>query len=44
MNVTNLMSVSRFGKQAVDELAGQSARLLNGVPPELGHFNKQLAF
>ncbi|MER1737077.1 aspartate-semialdehyde dehydrogenase [Proteus mirabilis] len=44
LNVTNLMSVSRFGKQAVDELAGQSARLLNGVPPELGRFNKQLAF
>ncbi|WP_193016192.1 aspartate-semialdehyde dehydrogenase [Proteus sp. FME41] len=44
INVTNLMSVSRFGKQAVDELAGQSARLLNGVPPELGRFNKQLAF
>ncbi|UPK79852.1 aspartate-semialdehyde dehydrogenase [Proteus vulgaris] len=44
LSVTNLMSVSRFGKQAVDELAGQSARLLNGVPPELGRFNKQLAF
>ncbi|MGC2869302.1 aspartate-semialdehyde dehydrogenase [Proteus vulgaris] len=44
ISVTNLMSVSRFGKQAVDELAGQSARLLNGIPPELGRFNKQLAF
>ncbi|MEQ4987078.1 aspartate-semialdehyde dehydrogenase [Proteus sp. fly-1089] len=44
LSVTNLMSVSRLGKQAVDELAGQSARLLNGVPPELGRFNKQLAF
>ncbi|MBS6209712.1 aspartate-semialdehyde dehydrogenase [Proteus cibi] len=44
LSVTNLMSVSRFGKQAVDELAGQSARLLNGIPPELGRFNKQLAF
>ncbi|HCH50208.1 MAG TPA: aspartate-semialdehyde dehydrogenase [Proteus sp.] len=44
LNVTNLMSVSRFGKQAVDELAGQSARLLNGIPAELSHFSKQLAF
>lgn len=44
LSLTNLMSVSRLGKQAVDELAGQSARLLNGVPPELGRFNKQLAF
>lgn len=44
LSVTNLMSVSRYGKQAVDELAGQSARLLNGIPPELGRFNKQLAF
>ncbi|VTP84560.1 putative semialdehyde dehydrogenase [Proteus vulgaris] len=44
LSVTNLMSVSRLGKQAVDELAGQSARLLNGIPPELGRFNKQLAF
>lgn len=44
LNVTNLMSVSRYGKQAIDELAGQSARLLNGIPPELGRFNKQLAF
>ncbi|WP_216825986.1 hypothetical protein, partial [Pseudomonas aeruginosa] len=26
LNVTNLMSVSRFGKQAVDELAGQISR------------------
>lgn len=44
LNVTNLMSVSRFGKQAVDELAGQSARLLNGIPPESSRFTKQLAF
>lgn len=44
LTVTNLMSVSRFGKPAIDELAGQSARLLNGIPPELGRFNKQLAF
>ncbi|NRN30411.1 aspartate-semialdehyde dehydrogenase [Photorhabdus heterorhabditis] len=42
--LTNLFSVSIHGKAAVDELAGQSARLLNGIPPEPGRFSKQLAF
>lgn len=44
LHLTNLFSVSVHGKAAVDELAGQSARLLNGIPPEPGHFSKQLAF
>ncbi len=44
ITLTNMLSVSAHGKAAVDELAGQSARLLNGVPPEEGRFSKQLAF
>ncbi|WJY16417.1 aspartate-semialdehyde dehydrogenase [Pectobacteriaceae bacterium CE90] len=44
LHVTNLLSVSAHGKAAVDDLAGQSARLLNGIPPEPGIFPKQLAF
>ncbi|MCC8464924.1 aspartate-semialdehyde dehydrogenase [Photorhabdus bodei] len=44
LHLTNLFSVSVHGKAAVDELAGQSARLLNGIPPEPGRFSKQLAF
>ncbi|MCI4233337.1 aspartate-semialdehyde dehydrogenase [Dickeya dianthicola] len=44
LHVTNLLSVSAHGKATVDDLAGQSARLLNGIPPEPGLFPKQLAF
>lgn len=44
LHVTSLLSVSALGKAAVDDLAGQSARLLNGIPPEAGLFPKQLAF
>ena len=44
LHVTTLMSVSARGKVAVDDLAGQSARLLNGIPAEAGVFAKQLAF
>jgi aspartate-semialdehyde dehydrogenase len=44
LHVTTLMSVSSRGKAAVDDLAGQSARLLNGIPAEEGVFAKQLAF
>lgn len=44
LHVTSLLSVSALGKAAVDDLAGQSARLLNGIPPEPGVFAKQLAF
>jgi aspartate-semialdehyde dehydrogenase len=43
--VTSLMSVSARGKKAVDALAGQSAKLLNGIPvEEEDFFGRQLAF
>jgi len=42
--VTNLISVSSYGKVAVDALAGESARLLNGIPADEHHFGRQLAF
>lgn len=42
--VTSLLSASAYGKKAVDDLAGQSARLLNGLPVENSFFQKQLAF
>ncbi|UBX49079.1 aspartate-semialdehyde dehydrogenase [Providencia alcalifaciens] len=44
ITLTNMLSMSAYGKAAVDELAGQSARLLNGIPAEEGRFTKQLAF
>ena len=44
LQVTNLLSVSAQGKAAVDSLAGESARLLNGVPAEEHYFGRQLAF
>lgn len=44
LQVTELFSVSSQGKAAVDALAGESARLLNGIPPESYYFGQQLAF
>ncbi|WP_130830887.1 aspartate-semialdehyde dehydrogenase [[Erwinia] mediterraneensis] len=44
LQVTNLISVSSHGKSAVDALAGESARLLNGVPAEDHFYGRQLAF
>lgn len=44
LHVITLMSVSAYGKLAVNNLASQSACLLNGVPAEPGIFSKQLAF
>ncbi|NIF20851.1 aspartate-semialdehyde dehydrogenase [Candidatus Pantoea multigeneris] len=44
IQVTNLLSVSSHGKAAVDALAGESARLLNGVPADDHYFGRQLAF
>ncbi|ALV91598.1 MULTISPECIES: aspartate-semialdehyde dehydrogenase [Pantoea] len=44
LQVTNLMSVSSHGKAAVDGLAGESARLLNGIPADEHYFGRQLAF
>ncbi|MFW0765209.1 aspartate-semialdehyde dehydrogenase [Trabulsiella odontotermitis] len=43
--VTSLMSASAHGKKAVDALAGQSAKLLNGIPiDDDDFFGRQLAF
>ncbi|EFW11428.1 putative predicted semialdehyde dehydrogenase [Serratia symbiotica str. Tucson] len=44
LHVMTLMLASAHGKVAVDDLAAQSARLLNGIPAEPGVFAKQLAF
>lgn len=44
LQVTNLLAASSHGKVAVDSLAGESARLLNGLPAEDGYFGRQLAF
>ena len=45
IQVTSLLSVSADGKASVDALAGQSARLLNGIPvDEDDYFGRQLAF
>ncbi|ADP13149.1 MULTISPECIES: aspartate-semialdehyde dehydrogenase [Erwinia] len=44
LQVTNLLAASSHGKAAVDSLAGESARLLNGLPVEQGYFGRQLAF
>ncbi|EAT9807348.1 aspartate-semialdehyde dehydrogenase [Salmonella enterica] len=43
--VTSMLSASAQGKKAVDALAGQSAKLLNGIPiDEDDFFGRQLAF
>ncbi|EMV1702881.1 aspartate-semialdehyde dehydrogenase [Salmonella enterica] len=43
--VTSMLSASAQGKKAVDTLAGQSAKLLNGIPiDEDDFFGRQLAF
>ncbi|EAO3106267.1 aspartate-semialdehyde dehydrogenase [Salmonella enterica subsp. diarizonae] len=43
--VTSMLSASAQGKKAVDALAGQSAKLLNGMPiDEDDFFGRQLAF
>ncbi len=45
LQVTSLLAASAQGKVAVDALAGQSARLLNGMPlDDDDHFGRQLAF
>lgn len=44
INVAAYQSVSSAGKQGVEELAGQTARLLNGQTPETKVFEKQVAF
>lgn len=44
INVATYQAVSGAGKEAVEELAGQSARLLNGLPIECTVAPKQIAF
>lgn len=44
INVTTYQSVSGAGKKGIDELAGQTAKLLNGMPAENEAFSQQIAF
>src|SRR5690606_21595261 len=44
IDVATYQSVSGTGKEAIDELAGQTAKLLNGLPPEIKVYPKQIAF
>ena len=44
VNVATYQAVSGTGKAAIEELAGQTARLLNGKAPEPAVYPKQIAF
>lgn len=44
VDITSLKSADYYGKAGVDELAGQTARLLNGLPVEPEVFTGQIAF
>ncbi len=44
INVCTYQSVSGAGKSGIDELAGQTAKLLNGIPAESEVFSQQIAF
>ena len=44
INVATYQAVSGTGKEGIEELAGQSARLLNGQPAEQSVYPKQIAF
>ena len=44
INVATYQAVSGTGKAAIEELAGQTARLLNGQPTELKVYPRQIAF
>ncbi|MGB2078249.1 MAG: aspartate-semialdehyde dehydrogenase [Vibrio sp.] len=44
INVSTYQSVSGAGKSGIDELAGQTAKLLNGLPAETSAFSQQIAF
>ncbi|MGF1695918.1 aspartate-semialdehyde dehydrogenase [Vibrio kyushuensis] len=44
VNVSTYQSVSGAGKAGIDELAGQTAKLLNGQPADTEAFSKQIAF
>ena len=44
INVATYQAVSGTGKAAIEELAGQTARLLNGQPVETNVYPQQIAF
>ncbi|MFM2479585.1 Asd/ArgC dimerization domain-containing protein [Celerinatantimonas sp. MCCC 1A17872] len=44
VHVNALMAVSENGQDGVDELASQTARLLNGLPVEPSIYSRQIAF
>ena len=44
INVATYQAVSGTGKEAIDELAQQTASLLNGRPPEASVYPQQIAF
>ena len=44
INVATYQAVSGTGKEAIEELAGQTAKLLNGKPVECEVYPKQIAF
>ncbi|OCG01242.1 aspartate-semialdehyde dehydrogenase [Gilliamella sp. wkB112] len=44
LHMTSFIPASLYGKNGVNELAGQSARLLNGMPVDNELFDQQLAF
>ena len=44
INVATYQAVSGTGKEAIEELAGQTAKLLNGMPVEAEVYPKQIAF
>lgn len=44
INVATYQSVSGTGKEAIDELAGQTAKLLNGLKADIEVYPKQIAF
>ncbi|GEA52626.1 aspartate-semialdehyde dehydrogenase [Vibrio inusitatus NBRC 102082] len=44
INVSTYQSVAGAGKAGIDELAGQTAKLLNGLPAEPEAFSQQIAF
>ena len=44
INVATYQSVSGTGKEAIDELAGQTTKLLNGMKADIEVYPKQIAF
>lgn len=44
INVCTYQAVSGTGKEAIEELSGQTAKLLNGLPAEPSVYPKQIAF